>query len=47
MKMKQAIIYVEACRECPFFDNEGGLCTNLEKPVIPDEIDEECPLEDM
>ena len=49
MRMKQAVIYVECCGECPFFDNEteDAKCMNLDKQVEADEIDEKCPLDDM
>ena len=52
--MKQAIIHVDCCRECPFMEKglHGqyapgyGWCGDLEKQVELIEIDHKCELED-
>lgn len=50
--MKQAIIYVEVCRDCPYTTDHPGArrikrCTIQDKWVKADEMDNECPLEDV
>lgn len=49
--MKQVIIYVETCKECPHAEDHPGArrikhCTLLNNWVKGDEIDSECPLDD-
>lgn len=48
--MKKAIIYVDVCRECPFFDDEAEYCAQGDIPLVDiatsEIVHENCPLDD-
>jgi hypothetical protein len=48
--MKLAVVHVGQCGECPFsyfdYEKDYHVCGNMDKSVVEDSIDEECPLKD-